>query len=381
MSIVSSLPMLRARWQSLAGRRLVRRSEHPKILDKVLVQEESIAEIRNPLEQQFYDSSSSMSVPQPARHMYSLRDVWIVGKQGYVYLDDNTIFSVCPSVRACRDEKLGRPVRAFSRTLREPVFHLTGRNARNRAHFLVEQLPRLVASLEALETMGDYGILLSPGASSWQMPFLTKLGIPPSRCIEGSKGTLYCKTLYYTPMLWADRSNRMSCPDHYRRIKDLVRENTPPEPRGEQNVLFISRSDASVRLLRNEDQVVGICRELFGPLETVSLTGTSLDDKMAMFSNASVIIGPHGQGFRNNLFADGCLLIQLSDGETGSVTNNWREIFSALGLLGGNRAITLYSETSPDRDGHWTFPAERLRAQLRRLQEILAERVEQDSPE
>ena len=66
--------------------------------------------------------------------------------------------------------------------------------------------------------------------------------------------------------------------------------------------IYISRSDAPVRRLVNEKDLVEAISHL--KFEMCSLTGMSVRDQVDIFSSASVIIGPHGAGLVNVLFCD-----------------------------------------------------------------------------
>lgn len=74
--------------------------------------------------------------------------------------------------------------------------------------------------------------------------------------------------------------------------------------------LFVSRSDASVRRLVNEAEIIAALRPL--GFRSVSLTGMSFAEQRALFQTAAVIVGPHGAGLTNSLFSsDGALVVEL----------------------------------------------------------------------
>ena len=66
--------------------------------------------------------------------------------------------------------------------------------------------------------------------------------------------------------------------------------------------IYIDRRDSAIRRLLNENEVIR-CVERYG-FTPVSLTGLSVADQIALFSNATHIIAPHGAGSTNILFCD-----------------------------------------------------------------------------
>jgi hypothetical protein len=153
---------LKTRLYSRLGR-LARRvsGEHPRIVARWRIQEAGQADIVNGLESRVLGRPITTRISYPEAFLYELRDVWLTGKQGYPFLEADTVLACCPSMVAEADGRLQRPVRAFARHVGHPVFHLTGPNAGNRAHFLVEHLPRLLASLPHLAGVDAYRLLLS----------------------------------------------------------------------------------------------------------------------------------------------------------------------------------------------------------------------------
>lgn len=367
MFLSRNLPKAKAKLYHLAGRNAVRCSTHRQVVGKALVQEESTSKIRNELQGRFHGCDPTTRIHHPARFLYTLENVWLVAKEGHVFFDDNTVFAVCPYLEAFDDGSLRRPVKMLSTAVEGSLFHLTGRCPENKAHFLVEHLPRLLVSERAL---GDNRakILLSPGQAEWQISYLEKLGISGERCVEGEKGTLFCREVRYTPLLCSGDDNLMSKPENYVRIRQMVRENTLLERHSRRGAIFISRKDAPDRFLVNEDEVVDVVKSFFGDVRVVRLTGTTHDEQTNMFANASLVIGPHGQGFRNALFTEDGLVVQLTFTTREESGNPWCDVFSNLAILSGSRALTLYSGSRQAPNGDWEFPASTLRKQLTRLQ-------------
>ena len=87
--------------------------------------------------------------------------------------------------------------------------------------------------------------------------------------------------------------------------------------------IFISRKDAPDRKLINETAIFETAKKYFPELTCVELSGLSFEDQLELFKGAKLIIGPHGQSFRNVLFSNNALCIQLVQGMR-TDTNEYR---------------------------------------------------------
>jgi hypothetical protein len=83
-----------------------------------------------------------------------------------------------------------------------------------------------------------------------------------------------------------------------------------PKKKSANSLLYISRSDASFRKIKNESQLL-IQLEKRG-FKAVVLTGMTIKQQAEIFSGASVIVGMHGAGLTNMLFAPvGCRVVEI----------------------------------------------------------------------
>lgn len=77
--------------------------------------------------------------------------------------------------------------------------------------------------------------------------------------------------------------------------------------------IYISRANASQRRIINEKNLTDALQVL--GFKTIHLEALSPYDQAKLFNNAKVIIGPHGSGFANLIFASkGCRLIEIDHG-------------------------------------------------------------------
>jgi hypothetical protein len=75
-------------------------------------------------------------------------------------------------------------------------------------------------------------------------------------------------------------------------------------------LIYISRTDALARPMRNEEALMTML-DRYGVLEVV-LSSLCLDEQIAMFRNAALVIGPHGAGLANVVFGSpGTVLYEL----------------------------------------------------------------------
>jgi capsular polysaccharide biosynthesis protein len=74
--------------------------------------------------------------------------------------------------------------------------------------------------------------------------------------------------------------------------------------------IYIDRRGAASRRLVNEDDLVQALGRL--GFAAVKLEALSVDEQIALFSNADIVVGPHGAGLCNIVFAKpGCRLVEL----------------------------------------------------------------------
>jgi len=359
-----------ARLAERLGRPVELCGEHPRIRRRVEVQKASREVFPNPLASRFYGEEQTIALLHDPVFLYELDDVWIVGEDGVAFFDTRQALGDCHHVRGKFPKKARRPIPSLAAKVDEPVFVLRGRSCENRAHFLLEHLPRFLAARPHLEEAGPVKLLISPGHRSWQEGPLAKLGVARDRLLEASVGTTRCRRAWWLPLLTGSNREVLGPAKLYRELADRLAEG--PAPAQREGVLFISRSDAAERQLANEREVVAVYEELFGPVEIVRMSELSEPEQIACFRRAALITGAHGQGLRNVLFASGALFVQLCEGgrDRDDRRSAWEEGFACLALMNGNRALNLYSETDLDLRGSWSFPIPRLREALLRVRAL-----------
>lgn len=76
-----------------------------------------------------------------------------------------------------------------------------------------------------------------------------------------------------------------------------------------QRRIYVSREQAGKRRLQNEVEVRALLKQM--DFETVRLERMSIADQVSCFQQASLVVGAHGAGLTNILFANDCRLIEL----------------------------------------------------------------------
>ncbi len=360
----------RAAWCARFGPPLEIVSDAPAVRERIVLRPASRTVWENPLEEAFYGPGEGRAiVDHPEATLYRLADIFVTGSEGLLFAGPRALLRFCASQNDIAQKKIRRPIKALARRIDGAVLPLGGRGVGNRGHFLSEHLPRLLLARERLGRDFPLKILVTPGHRDWQAQYLARLGEEPNDVIEGSRGTVYCPQAWFVPNLSATERADLYQPDVYREIARRFKSGIAP--RGAKRRLFLTRQDAPSRRLKNEDDVFALLRAAWPDLERVSLAGMSLAVQIALFCEAQVVIGPHSQSFRNLLYCEGALSIQLVPGRRGRDNEYriWADNYDRLGSIHANRCLSLYSE-EPYSDGDWSFPLESLRSALRRLADL-----------
>lgn len=357
-------------WTAI-GPPLKYRETHPGIVQKILLREASATVYQNALEEMFYGMPSKTRFHHPSVHVYMLENVWVTGSEGHIFFEPNALFSVCSSVKGVHPKKIRRPISWLSRRAESPVFILSSRAPGNRGHFLTEHLPRLVASRDFLQAHGAVKILVTPGHRRWQVDYLKKLDIPESDVLEASYGAVFCPSAYFVPVLCEGIQTTISIKRDYTLIRDLFLVGC--QPSSSRCPIFLSRKDAPDRQLINEDTVFQIVKDYFPSVRRVTLSSLSLDEQIELFQNASLVIGPHSQAFRNVLFSEDAIIVQLLQGfrDAQNEYYHWAKNYCAMAAINDNQCLNLFSEMPFYKNSNWIYPADKLRNDFRRLTTLI----------
>ncbi|MDF2793571.1 MAG: Capsular polysaccharide biosynthesis protein [Pseudomonas orientalis] len=183
--------------------------------------------------------------------------------------------------------------------INQPVLFLNFFNNTN--HLLHESLPALLYIKDIANRNPDYLVYSSP-LKPYIKRFLYDLGFPVERIIEGFDCAITSPKIILTCFAAGGHLNTPSpaldetCQMLLDRLPKVYRPGQTPDR------IFVSRSDASQRILINEREVTDYLIENHG--FTVVIPGhMSVAQQIEYFSNADIVVGPHGMGINNFAFA------------------------------------------------------------------------------
>lgn len=186
-----------------------------------------------------------------------------------------------------------------------PCLYLTARrDDENIYHWLYETLPRLY-SLDIAPQLRELPLLVRDPLTAFQIATLKRLGVY-NEIIPTRGKSVSATSLYFASIPSPTTAHREAVLWLQTRLASTEPTATSPKKRR----LFISRSDAKIRRVTNEDEII---RQL-APLgfESIVMSGLTLDEQIAAFSSAEIILLAHGAAGANLIFASlDCTVIEL----------------------------------------------------------------------
>lgn len=195
-----------------------------------------------------------------------------------------------------------------------PVFSLVGPWATDYYHWLVDYLVQVFAIEAYRERTGRDPLVLIPSdPPTWLLESIPLAGIDPNRIVEWSGTRAHFSRL----VIGAARRHTASTSDDYihspaamARLGDRIRTAVEGERSNEQtHRLYVSRADAPDRRVRNEAELVDTLEEY--SFERFVPGEHAFEEQVRRFANAEVILGPHGAGLTNLIFAPETTLVEL----------------------------------------------------------------------
>jgi Glycosyltransferase 61 len=170
------------------------------------------------------------------------------------------------------------------------------------AHWLLDVLPRLYA-LDRLPT-DETRIVVSGPLNKWQRESLAIMGLDLARLVVLGSQHLQVDVLYF-PSYFGGPGNPHPLACQWLRDRMLKQL----EPRDSGRRLYISRRGARRRVI-NEHELEPILKD-YG-FEIIETELMSLQQQILLFGAADVIVGPHGAGMSNILWAPpDCKILEL----------------------------------------------------------------------
>jgi capsular polysaccharide biosynthesis protein len=226
---------------------------------------------------------------------------WLVREHGFVITHDGLL----AAESAWDDDKIGASAVLALRHLPArvvPGIHasLISQWCGSYFHWITDALPRL----RILEVAGcsDVPLIVPDRPASWQTRSLELASTDP-RQLTPFSGCLRPETLVWPrPAALTGHIPRWACSWLRERF---VRHVAPPRIR-----LYLTRREHA-RQVTNEDEIVSLLRPLgFDVVDPGTLT---LDEQIAMFADAEIVIAPHGGALTNVVFGQNTVVIEIFD--------------------------------------------------------------------
>lgn len=270
--------------------------------------------------------ASEISVKPP--YVCETQDVDLVGPDALPISDNGFIFeNVLQSDRRLSTSGLislaqGQlPVKNRYRTSRsikqiDTALSLVGPWNYNYTHWFQDYLGRL-EGLEYYRNQTDIDpkLIIPADASDWMLDALRAMGYGSEWWVSWSGGRVTVDTFITSAVRRENRDPDLSrrllySPTEFQWIRDRILNNIGFEqtrPHAER--IFISRENATVRRLRNENELMDLLSE-WG-FERYHPENMSFAEQVTLFSEAEAIISTHGSGLLNQIWADNATVIEI----------------------------------------------------------------------
>jgi capsular polysaccharide biosynthesis protein len=232
-------------------------------------------------------------------------EFWIVidGERAYSHETFDAQIANSPFVRRRTIRRGARFVTTITPprlSVDEPCVLLGGDH--NYAHWVSRNLLKL-ALIDGQEKFASLRMLVNRDLRRHQLEYLQLLGIPLNRFIlVPGKGMVRCRRLI-VPTLTLGRPRMHVGIDWLRRRMSAL---LAPEEQA-RDLIFLSRRDSRVRVLLNEDELIRALEPL--GFRVIVAGEMSVREQIEAFSQARVVVGAHGAGLTNLVFAPSCAFV------------------------------------------------------------------------
>ena len=240
---------------------------------------------------------------EPA-YLFELGDIDFWGRYGgsVTTADDKLLADLSPEVWGVENHPI------FSQLRRPKPQHLTARTAiavtpeasRNYYHWIIDLLPRLALIKSATESFDSFAqILVNGSRAPYEQASMNALGVPGEKIRYVDANDRFQIENATIPSM--DHFSKTIAPWKIKFLRTLG-ESIPARSRITSKRIYISRRRAAVRRVLNEKDFERILRNAgFVSIEIESL---SWPEQVALFSNAEVILAPHGAALVNAAFGE-----------------------------------------------------------------------------
>ncbi|WP_157557349.1 glycosyltransferase family 61 protein [Natrinema pellirubrum] len=204
----------------------------------------------------------------------------------------------------------------------DTLLSLVGPYDKNYYHWFGNYLPRL-EGLQHYPGADEVTLMIPADPPEWLRDSLELLGFGDYNIVEWPGKPVHADRYIlsrYRSEASSETGNRppIMSKKNFKWILDRIGENTPNNTREKDRPrIYISREDATARRTLNEQEVMATLSEY--DFEKYILSEYSLAEQIRLFSNAEIIIGAHGAGLINMLFASDATVIELLGPKTSSI--------------------------------------------------------------
>jgi capsular polysaccharide biosynthesis protein len=295
--------------------------------------------------------------------MFCLPNARVRGPHGFVVLDEG-VFVLEGNWRVSnvvRHPLFSKAPLSKSRSLKGNWYSIISYFSGSYHHWLWDDLPRLLTAMPHLPL--DTQFLIPENPKDYHLEALAALGIEQFRLHEHSAETeTKVERLWFATPLghseWA-----ATAPDVALKLREIFRNFAQPETK-KQRKIYISRQNARQRRFVNESELLpSILKCGFEPVFAENLT---FKKQVKLFAEANCILGIHGAGLTNMLFAkSGAQILEIQPDHPDSSRTHYWMMASTLGdnykcMLGQS---VLNNDPTKDHD---------LRVDPNRLEKILS---------
>ena len=229
---------------------------------------------------------------------------------------------VVPHIRPLPDDRC-RIDLEIGAEVEEPCLFIGGDLFGNYYHWILDFLPRLRVAAHRLAHLADAPrIAVTADRPAFADDLIRLAGVDPRRVlpIPPDRATRFRRAFVI--------SNFTQYGILQPQGLNLVRSLLPPPPEPGSALLYVTRRDARYRRVLNEPEVEAELARL--GFRTVVPSDLTLQEQMALFSGARLVVGPHGAGLTNLVWTPaGCALLETKPHAT--ALQQFERLAAALG--------------------------------------------------
>ena len=240
-------------------------------------------------------------------YVHTLRDVILETTQCAVFDDGNVYIRETSGTNLENSPHLevrATPTQEFfvitdrepDRVMDQACILLGTDGAHNYAHWVIRNLLKL-APLEWSGVSTSLPLVVNDDLTRYQLEAAEMLEIPQSRLMRMQRGlVVQCREIHVPVNMRGHPMMRASI----EWLRGRLGRFMEPEERS-RGLLYLSRQDSKRHVLLNEPELTDALTAL--GFETVVLSGMSFADQIRTLSRARIIVGAHGAGLTNIMFA------------------------------------------------------------------------------